>query len=99
MPNGDITLTAEGYIQVSGELSFATVVSMRYRGVELLKKCQEAVFDLQGVTNLDSSALALLTAWTREANKMGKTARFIHMPKQLMDIAQLSNLQNVLVME
>lgn len=98
--NANIQLAADGNgLQVSGELSFATVVYLRDLSAALLKKCSDPVFDLQAVKYCDSAALALLTAWARQAKEMGREARFIHVPAQLMDIARLSNLQKVIKLE
>jgi phospholipid transport system transporter-binding protein len=96
MPNAKVELTAEGHIKVSGVLYFTTVADVRDAGVVLLGKTPQPVFDLQSVTHCDSSALALLTAWAREARRCNKQARFIHVPEQLMDIIRLSSLEKVL---
>jgi phospholipid transport system transporter-binding protein len=90
-------VTPEGsHLLVSGVLSFATVSDVRSMGNELLKNISEPVFDLKGVTSSDSAALALLSAWAREAKRLGRSVRFINVPTSLMHIALLSNLEKVL---
>lgn len=83
-------------LKVSGPLNIETVARLRGIGTKLAKTAREPLFDLKEVTQCDSAALALLTAWTRDAKKTGKQARFIHVPLQLMAIAKLSALDKVL---
>lgn len=83
-------------IQVKGVLNFATVPELRLTGDNLLKVLAEPVFDFKEVLRSDSAALALLTAWSRSAQKSGKSVRFINIPPQLMDIARLSSLDKIL---
>lgn len=87
------------YLKVSGTLNVETVPHLRAAGKQLIKTTQEPLFDLQDVTQCDSAALALLTAWTRDAKKMGKKARFVHLPLQMMAIAKLSALEGILCLE
>lgn len=83
-------------IVVNGALNFHTVPQLRELGDRLLTTQEQIIFDLEGVSKSDSSALALLTAWSRRAKQLGKIAYFIHLPPQLLDLAKLSNLDGVL---
>lgn len=87
---------SENSIQISGVLDVHTVTQLREVGTSLLKDVANPVFDLSQVTQCDSSALALLTAWARDAKKLGKEVRFTHLPSSLMAIAKLSALEKVL---
>lgn len=92
----NIELGQNGHLQVCGVLSFATVPKLRDLGNQMMIKSAELVFDFKKVTHSDSSGLALLTAWTRYASQLKKTLRFINIPVQLVDVARLSNLDDVL---
>ncbi|MGB6977371.1 MAG: STAS domain-containing protein [Gammaproteobacteria bacterium] len=81
---------------VSGELNFATVPRLRNIGNQLLLQQNTIIFNFQGVSRSDSSALALLTTWTRQARRNGKKILFTHLPSQLLDIAKLSGLDSIL---
>lgn len=97
MTTAEIKISADGAsLQVSGILSFATVPTLRDQGNQMLKSLANPVFDFMGVTRSDSAALALLTAWARQAKSLGKSASFINIPAQLMDIARLSRIDKVL---
>ncbi len=85
-------------LMVSGIIAFDTLVQLREQGGGLIHevKPEEIIFDFQEVERSDSSALALLTAWAREARKLGKKVKFVNLQSQLMDIARLSNLDKII---
>ena len=55
-----------------------------------------ATVDLKEVTELDSSALALLLAWLREAKAAGRAVAFANLPESLQTIARLYGVQDLL---
>jgi phospholipid transport system transporter-binding protein len=86
---------ADEYV-IRGELNFTTVPRLRNKGNQLLLQRSSIIFNFQGVSRSDSSALTLLTAWTRQAQRSGKKILFTHLPSQLLDIAKLSGLNSIL---
>ncbi len=85
------------FFQVSGNLSFKTVPEVRDLGNALLQQASDPVFDFKDVSRSDSSALSLLTGWLRQARQLDKSIRFVNLPQHLMDIARLSSLDKVVV--
>lgn len=83
---------------VSGELSFLTVPLLRQEGDHLITHAdfESIVIDFIDVTECDSAALSLLTAWIRSAKKAQKSIQFAHLPSQLIEIAKLSHLDSLL---
>ena len=45
--------------------------------------------DFKNVNEIDSSGVALLLHWRREASKMGKSLRYVHLPANLAALAEL----------
>lgn len=45
--------------------------------------------DFQNVKEIDSSGVALLLHWRREATKLGKALRYVHLPPNLAALAEL----------
>jgi len=45
--------------------------------------------DFADVTDIDSSGVALLLHWRREAQKLGKALRYVHLPPNLSSLADL----------
>lgn len=79
-----------GFI-VRGEISFNTVLLLHEEGLLLLKQlpAREVNIDLSLVTKVDNVALALLTAWYRNANTMQKTIHYTNVPKALEQMASI----------
>ena len=81
---------------LSGALSFDTVPGLWQQSQAALKdKASSVVFDLAGVTQSDSSGVALLIAWTRSIRRQSRTIHFMHLPKQMLAIIQLAGLKNI----
>lgn len=80
---------------LTGELEFATVPGLLAGPGRNLGASASEV-DLAGVTRADSAGLALLVAWTRASARAGHAIRFIHVPAQLLSIARVSGLEEIL---
>jgi len=52
--------------------------------------------DLGEITELDSSLLALLLAWQREARRLGRGLAFANLPEGLATIARLYGVDELL---
>jgi len=86
----------DGRWRLSGELDFASVTALRPRLAEALQQGGALDIDLAGVTRTNSAGLALLLQWQEDAARRGATLRILHPPKSLMELAELSNLEQVL---
>lgn len=73
---------------VTGPVTLANVAQTLEDGYAAIRAGAGAV-DLAGVTELDSSLLAMLLAWLREAARAGRTLRLDNLPEGLTTIAQL----------
>jgi phospholipid transport system transporter-binding protein len=82
-----------------GELTFATARVARAAGQRALLAVSSAVvpIDCAGVTKADSAGLAVLLDWLGTAKAGGKTLRFDHLPNAIVAIAQISELDELLV--
>ena len=56
----------------------------------------ETVFDLGGIRAADSSALALMLAWQRRAQKQGRTLSFINVPANVDALARVCGVEGIL---
>jgi phospholipid transport system transporter-binding protein len=82
--------------RVVGALEFATVSALLLVGSDAITRGQAAVIDLSGVTNSDSSGLALLIEWMSVAKFARRTLRFDNVPSQLYQLARLSEVEELL---
>lgn len=88
----------EGALQVEGDLTFATVVTLLDDSRELLGRSTEPLtVDLSAVGRADSAGLALLIEWMRRARAAERTLEFRAMPAQLHSLARASGLDTLFV--
>lgn len=91
-----IEVNSQGQFLIVGELVFSTTPTIHKRGCQLISASPQPIFNLQNVITSDNSAVALLTSWVRYAKSLNKAVIFIHIPKQLLDIIDVSGLKNIL---
>jgi phospholipid transport system transporter-binding protein len=80
---------------VTGPLNLASVASELEQGRAAIAAGVRSV-DLAGVQELDSSALALLLAWVREAKRLGGDLALANLPQDLTTIARLYGVAELL---
>lgn len=79
-------------LQIEGALNFDSMPRILeetalYAAQDNLPNC--LAIDLAHVTDIDSSAVSLLLHWRREAARLGKALRYVHLPKNLAALATL----------
>jgi phospholipid transport system transporter-binding protein len=80
---------------LGGPVTLANVASMLAMGRQHLEEGVRIV-DLAEVTEMDSSLLALLLAWLREAKAKSRELSFANMPEALHTIARLYGVEELL---
>ena len=87
-----------GHYILKGQLSFKSVPELWKKNRSLLSadKSDTLDFDLSQLERSDSSGLALLVEWYREAEVQNKKITFFNLPTQMYDIARISGLNDVL---
>ena len=94
MSSISIDVVAGGNIQVSGEITFFTV--NQALSLDFLSGQQNIKINLSGVTRSDSSGLALMVHWLRQARQQGVEMKFENIPDKLLALAKVSNLDEIL---
>ena len=92
-------LTADNRLQVSGELSFKNVPELVLMSQEYFKSSDGLEVDLADVSRADSAGVALLIEWQRLAQKKKKSISFFNIPSQMMAIAHLSGVDELLFLK
>ncbi|GAB1392298.1 hypothetical protein MASR1M60_04610 [Rhodocyclaceae bacterium] len=85
----------DGRLCVSGDMTLETAAALLARGLEAAA-AQPPLFDLAGVEEVDSSGLAVLFGWMRAAEAQGKTLRIEHPPVNLVSLAQVYDVSDLL---
>jgi phospholipid transport system transporter-binding protein len=65
-----------------------------YATQKTLPEC--LTIDFQKVDEIDSSGVALLLHWRREAAKLGKSLRYVHLPANLVELAKLYGVDDLI---
>ncbi|MFZ5492911.1 MAG: STAS domain-containing protein [Pseudomonadota bacterium] len=90
-----MNVDADGRVQVAGPLTFATVSARLADSAALFRPRQRLCFDLSGVTDVDSAALALLVEWLRLGRERGARVEFAGLPASLRSLAEVSELGEI----
>ena len=81
--------------RVIGSLEFATVAKLLPLGTAAIESGHAAVIDLAGVTDSDSSGLALLIEWLSVAKASGRSLHYENISAQLHQLAGLSEVEGL----
>ena len=83
---------------LAGSLNTYTVPGLWQLSQNILKKDKNSLilFNLENVTQSDSSGVALLIAWTRLLKHRDQKVRFIALPEQMLAIIRVSDLEKIL---
>ena len=76
-------------------LTFQNANAALEQGIAAIR-AGETVFDLGGVRAVDSSGVALLLAWQRQARDAGQKLTFINVPANIDALVNLYGLDGVL---
>ena len=79
-------------LEVTGALSFETLPAVLARTAEFVRRPDvpaALTIDFKGVGDIDSSAVALLLEWRRQAAALGKRLAYVNLPPNLLALANL----------
>ena len=88
--------TGPGRFSVSGPMTFETVTSLLQQGAAAFGQSGPIEIDLAQVGESDSAGLALLIEWKRLAREKHSSITFAGMPPQLMALARISEVDELL---
>jgi phospholipid transport system transporter-binding protein len=93
----NLTRVSENQFAVSGELNMQTVPAVARTAAGFLQDCRgDVTIDLSAVSRADSAGLALMVDWLRLARRYQFTLQFKNLPEQLLRIAKVSELHEIL---
>ena len=81
--------------KVTSEMTLANAKELLAQGNQLIAGSVTG-FDLGAVTDVDSSGLAVLFGWLREAQRLGKTVRIVNLPQNLSSLAGVYGVSDLL---
>ncbi|MCW8882822.1 MAG: STAS domain-containing protein, partial [Sedimenticola sp.] len=91
------TMDDQGVLRLEGDLIFANVTSLLGQIDKQLQGAGQLIVDLEQVRDVDSSGLVLLLEVQERAQQRGVNVRFRALSDDLLGIARLSNVENLLL--
>lgn len=85
----------DGCLHLTGELSMETAPGLLAQR-QLFAGKDELTIDLEGVERADSAGVALLVWWQREAHQQQRVISFQNIPPQMLAIARVSGVDELL---
>lgn len=85
----------EGRCTLRGPVTINNVVALLAQGNGLFT-APEVTVDLEGVTEVDSTAVSLLLEWRREAGRHGRRIHFVNLSGNLTSLAKLYGVTEML---
>jgi len=97
MTGSRVTRISEQRLQVSGIVDFDNALDLRQQGERLISKAADhCEVDFSRVTKAGSAALTLLFSWLRHSVNVQKTLVFTNLPDDLLGVAQVSGVDQIL---
>jgi phospholipid transport system transporter-binding protein len=96
-----VSATAAGEVlALTGALSFETLPAVLAQSAEYEARAdlpERLTIDFAGITAVDSSAVALLLEWRRQALRRKKILEFVNLPANLLALARLYGVEELIV--
>jgi phospholipid transport system transporter-binding protein len=83
-------------LEVSGPLTLGSAKQMLEAGCTQLGSREQVIFDLAKVHEVDSSGLTVIFGWVRAARRLGKPVRISNPPQNLLSLARLYGVTELL---
>jgi phospholipid transport system transporter-binding protein len=99
MSQASIQVGENGRLEIHGDLNFDSVPVLWPSCRARISERDQLDIDLSQVVRSDSAGLALLVECLRQARQVGKTVRFFNIPAQMLAIARVSSLDQVLPLQ
>lgn len=98
--NGGAIRTGDGVVEVSGDLTFATVPGVLAEGSAWINGNPSGLtVDLKGVTRTDSAGVALMLEWLRLARAADRPLHFVNLSDQLIHLIRVSGLSQAFALK
>lgn len=84
-----LQVKSDNELLVTGDLDYQTVPAVWKASLEIFDRASEITIDLSDVRSSNSAGLALLIEWMRVAKSKDCSIRFLNIPDQMQQVAQL----------
>ena len=90
--------SSPGKFAARGQLTFATARGARESGLTAFgdASSRDLQVDCSGITSSDSAGMAVLLDWLAIAKRSGRSMRFASLPEQVLALARISDVLELL---
>jgi phospholipid transport system transporter-binding protein len=92
----EISAASPGRLEARGSICYDSAARALHAGLALIPRGQPCTIDLSQVTEADSAGLAVLVEWLATARKRGSTIHYHGIPAQILAVARISDLDDLL---
>ena len=92
----EIKASSPGRLEARGAICYDGAAQALRAGLDLIPRGQPCTIDLSNVTEADSAGLAVLVEWLATARKRGSSIRYLGIPAQILAVARISDLDELL---
>ena len=92
----EMTVSAKQELCISGRIDITNVAQACATGERLIDSLNSVQVDLSGVVYADSSSLAMLIDFIRNAKQQHKDILFCNMPQFMLDLGRVCGLDSIL---
>jgi len=97
MVTSRVVRQSDQYLRVSGRIDFDNALDLKQQGERLISKAADHLqIDFSEVSKAGSAALTLLFSWVRYAANLRKTVEFSNLPDDLLGVARVSGVDQIL---
>ena len=93
-PEPQLLKEGGGAYYLRGSVDFHSVADLANK--DILDESAEVSIDLGGLQSVDSSVVALLIQWQRQAAQKGIPLRFLNIPEQIEPLITLYDLEGII---
>lgn len=93
---GTVSINNQRQICVAGVVDLDSVQVLCAQGKHLMRDLPKLHVDLSGITDADSSALAMLIEWIRSARDRRQPVEFYNAPAVILDLGRVCGLDQIL---
>ncbi|HET7202061.1 MAG TPA: STAS domain-containing protein [Steroidobacteraceae bacterium] len=92
----EISAASPGRLEARGAICYDSAARALQAGLDLIPRGQACTIDLSKVTEADSAGLAVLVEWLATARKRKSTIHYEGIPAQILAVARISDLDDLL---
>jgi phospholipid transport system transporter-binding protein len=96
MSQFSITRTTPDRLEARGAICFEGAAQALHAGLALIPRDERCTIDLAQVSEADTAGLAVLVEWLATARKRNTRIRYENIPAQILAVARMSDLDELL---